>query len=281
MELLKANKRSQKLRRERELEKEIAEKCKLVLKMIEEEKSRGKLPLLPEKEDIKILNDVNKEREELKKARAVLAKEKAKVKQAIARAREITKVHEPASGRGAGRAKRPQTGDLIDCVGCGKPIPHANYSRHQGSCFAKLEHAEVTGLRPSESEDGSQIVHCDYFDRSGKQTYCKKLKASCVRHSGFSSYRAKKKENVLVCGCPLSTGEYCNAPRKTCLKHIDWENIKQANILLLELTHMQTEKQLKFEEKVTGKRMVTRRGLLVDKVDGQQPVHTGSDEPKT
>jgi len=44
---------------------------------------------------------------------------------------------------------------------------------------------------------------------------------------------------------------------------------------------MQTEKQLKFEEKVTGKRMVTRRGLLVDKVDGQQPVHTGSDEPKT
>jgi len=211
------------------------------------------------------LNDINKEREELKKSRALLAKEKHKVMHAISRAREVAKVHEHNTGRGSGRTKRTQPGDLIDCVGCGKPIPHANYSRHHGSCFAKLEHnGEVTGPRQTESEDGSQIVHCDYFDRSTK-SYCKKLKASCVRHSGFSSYRAKKKENVLVCGCPLSTGEYCSYARKTCVKHVDWENIKQASILLVEMTHMQTEKQLKYEEKVTGKRLVLRRGLLEDK----------------
>jgi len=40
---------------------------------------------------------------------------------------------------------------------------------------------------------------------------------------------------------------------------------------------MQTEKQLKYEEKLTGKRMVTRRGLLVE--EGQN-VHPSSDDPK-
>jgi len=54
MEQLKAHKRTVKMRRDHDLEKEIAEKCKLVLKMIEEEKASDKPLLLPEKEDLKI-----------------------------------------------------------------------------------------------------------------------------------------------------------------------------------------------------------------------------------
>uniref|UniRef100_A0A6B2L5R7 CXXC-type zinc finger protein 1 n=1 Tax=Arcella intermedia TaxID=1963864 RepID=A0A6B2L5R7_9EUKA len=259
-EQLKSIKADQNQRKEALIEKEIAEKRKTVLEMIEKDKLSG-LPIsLPEQEDLKILEDVNKEREELKKAQAALAREKTKIKSAMAKAR-ATKTSEAA--RGAGRGKRSGTLDLIDCVGCGKPVAYSTYSRHHVSCFAKLELAEVSGTRPSESEDGSQIVHCDYYDRSNF-SYCKKLKASCVRHSGLNSYRSKKKEEVQICGCPLSNNEFCTLSRKTCNKHVDWENIKNASILLLELTHMQNEKQLKFEEKIAGKRMARRRRLIPD-----------------
>jgi len=129
--------------------------------------------------------------------------------------------------------------------------------------FKKFESEQITSSRPTDLEDGTQIVHCDYYDLPSK-SYCKKLKASCVRHSGLSSFRGKK-ENVLLCGCPKTSGQnYCNALRKNCSKHEDWENIRQADILLMELTYMQTEKQLIYEEKITGKRMARRRHLMDD-----------------
>jgi len=85
------------------------------------------------------------------------------------------------------------SGDIIDCFGCGKPFNLVAYTRHCSSCFAKLEQDDVVGLLPSESEDGSNILHCDYYDRTTK-TYCKKLMASCIRHSRLISPRSKKKK---------------------------------------------------------------------------------------
>lgn len=110
----------------------------------------------------------------------------------------------------------------------------------------------VTGIEPTEAEDGCQIVHCDFYDQT-KKSYCKKLKASCVRHSGMSTYRGKgqsKEEAVEVCSCPLHKGGFCLASRKACILHQDWENVRQANIYLLELSVTQTQKSLNYYQKV-------------------------------
>ena len=60
-----------------------------------------------------------------------------------------------------------------------------------------MESEPVTGTIPTETEDGGQIVHCDVYDPANKG-FCKKLKASCARHSGLSSYRQRRGNEVEV-----------------------------------------------------------------------------------
>jgi len=213
---------------------------------------------LADKDDIKSLEELRNEREELEKAKIETVNEKQLLQSAIDQARNI----QPSSisddsAANRDRRKKIAVSESIDCLGCGSPIAVHAFMKHSVSCFAKIEQVDFSGPRPTESEDGSQIVHCDFYD-PGTKTYCKKLKASCPKHSGFSSYRMRNKDTVLACGCPSADGTYCLVKRSSCQKHTDWENVKQASLLLAELGHMQTEKMLNFEEKVIAKRIMAR-----------------------
>jgi hypothetical protein len=118
------------------------------------------------------------------------------------------------------------------------------------------------GQAPTVSEDGSAIVACDAYDKNSG-TYCKKLRASCAKHSPFSSkYTQKRPDTVAVCGCPLSNGDFCKKGRKECVKHAEWCNHRQASILLMEISYAQLEKALNFEEKLMMTRILTRHDLI-------------------
>jgi len=230
-----------------------------VMEAIKQDMASGKPLVQSEQQDLEIINYINKEYTLLEQARAVLALDKSNLEKAIERAHAMYEDVSEESGR-TKKLRSQSTGDIYCCFGCGKLFNQQGYARHTTECFIKIESQnEVTGIRPTDSEDGTHIVHCDFYDGSAK-TYCKQLKASCVHHSEFNTTtRSKKKENDLVCGCPLSSGNYCSTPRNSCMKHTDWEGVKQANMLILELHYSMKEKQLKYEEKITKIRMTDRR----------------------
>lgn len=49
-------------------------------------------------------------------------------------------------------------------------------------------------------------------------------------------FKDAKVSDTDVCGCPLvrrvfePTGEFCRAPKKSCLKHYQWEKLRRAEI---------------------------------------------------
>jgi hypothetical protein len=145
----------------------------------------------------------------------------------------------------------------------------------------------VTGIHPSEAVDGAEIIYCDYFDKHTKM-YCKKLFASCTKHQFGKKRRADLPEAEVrtnrrmafklfsdiyrliyfllrmsmsiylflllsyhkVCACPLSDGTFCPLPSRACQKHIDWEAIKQAALMLEERSLEELSKGVDFEEQV-------------------------------
>jgi len=242
IEQLKDYQKNLKHNREQDIENRTAQSYTRAMDIIQEELASGKILSLPEQEDLNQINHIKSQYDELKKSREVLSEEKAVLEKAIENARRSDEINETDDS--SLRVKK-RTQEAIDCFGCGEPFSMAVYAKHSTTCFVKLETQEVTGSGPTDSRDVhlSNILHCDHYDSSTK-TYCKKLKASCAWHCEFAAAKSKKKtDNVLMCGCPLSSGSYCRVPRSTCLKHLDWENIKRANIMLTELNFMQTEKK--------------------------------------
>lgn len=75
------------------------------------------------------------------------------------------------------------------------------------SCDMQHESEMVTGTHRTESTQGSDIIHCEYYDKNTK-LYCKKLYASCTRHQ-FGLKRKADLQDAEVRGLvALLTGRF-------------------------------------------------------------------------
>lgn len=76
-------------------------------------------------------------------------------------------------------------------------------------------------------------MFCDFYNPVNK-TYCKRLRVLCPEHC-----KDPKIGDNEVCGCPLVTnvfdltGEFCRAPKKSCVKHYVWEKLRRAEVINL------------------------------------------------
>lgn len=76
-------------------------------------------------------------------------------------------------------------------------------------------------------------MFCDYYNPINK-TYCKRLRVLCPEHC-----KDPKIGDNEVCGCPLVvnvfdlTGEFCRAPKKSCIKHYVWEKLRRAEVVFV------------------------------------------------
>ncbi|RVE40067.1 hypothetical protein evm_015283 [Chilo suppressalis] len=71
-----------------------------------------------------------------------------------------------------------------------------------------------------------------------------------------------------VCGCPLvkrvfePTGEFCRAPKKSCLKHYQWEKLRRAEIDMERVRQWLRLDELVEQERSIRLAMASRAGVL-------------------
>ncbi|KAI5632431.1 CXXC zinc finger domain-containing protein [Phthorimaea operculella] len=115
------------------------------------------------------------------------------------------------------------------CITCGHEIHSRTAVKHMEKCFIKYEAQASFGSRHRTRIEG-QSMFCDFFNPNNG-TYCKRLRVMCPEH-----FKDPKVSDTDVCGCPLvrnvfePTGEFCRAPKKSCLKHYQWEKLRRAEI---------------------------------------------------
>lgn len=229
-----------------------------ILETISKDEEGGNPVSAMETEDIDSLNALEEERNHLIASKEDINKQKEELDLFLKNRFQYSLAD--AENESKGRKGSKKDADYFDCFGCGKSIVLLNYPAHSLTCFHKIESEVVTGLYKTELEQGCQIVHCDYYDRSSK-VYCKKLKASCARHCPYGKRNKKEVGEPEVCACPLDGGNFCTLAHNKCQKHQDWENIKQSSILLAETSLGESEKAVNSEEKRILERMFKRRGL--------------------
>ncbi|GBP58620.1 CXXC-type zinc finger protein 1 [Eumeta japonica] len=125
--------------------------------------------------------------------------------------------------------KEPDDETSMYCITCGHEIHSRTAVKHMEKCFVKYEAQASFGSRHRTRIDG-QSMFCDYYNPVNG-TYCKRLRVMCPEH-----FKDPKVSDTEVCGCPLvrdvftPTGEFCRAPKKSCLKHYQWEKLRRAEI---------------------------------------------------
>jgi len=240
-------------RNEAKQHEELEKKFEIVMKMIKEDKPMS----LAEKEDLLAMEETAKERQALKEQVAETEVLKKELQTHLSNARK-----DFSKEKGDKKKTKPKNWDTIDCFGCGQSFQTHKWPKHVSTCYAKLEMEPVTATYATDLDDGTQVVHCDFLDPNTK-TYCKKLKAACPRHSGYVSYRNKRTEpEPELCGYPTREGgALCSASRRECLKHQDWENLRNASLALDEINQQQTERSIAYDERIVMQRMASRRGL--------------------
>lgn len=115
------------------------------------------------------------------------------------------------------------------CVTCGVELNQKGALRHMEKCFSKFEAQTSFGSIYKTRIEGSSMF-CDYYNAQQK-VYCKRLKVLCPEHT-----KEPKVGPEEICGCPLvtnvfeETGEFCQAPKRKCNKHLSWEKLHRAEI---------------------------------------------------
>ncbi|CAH0728256.1 unnamed protein product, partial [Brenthis ino] len=147
------------------------------------------------------------------------------------------------------------------CITCGHEIHSRTAVKHMEKCFIKYEAQASFGSRHRTRIDG-QSMFCDYYN-SVNGTYCKRLRVMCPEH-----FKDPKVSDTDVCGCPLvrnvfePTGEFCRAPKKSCLKHYQWEKLRRAEIDMERVRQWLRLDELVEQERSIRLAMASRAGVL-------------------
>ncbi|CAH0594112.1 unnamed protein product [Chrysodeixis includens] len=147
------------------------------------------------------------------------------------------------------------------CITCGHEIHSRTAVKHMEKCFVKYEAQASFGSRHRTRIDG-QSMFCDYYNPINA-TYCKRLRVMCPEH-----FKDPKVGDQDVCGCPLvrkvfkPTGEFCRAPKKSCLKHYQWEKLRRAEIDMERVRQWLKLDELVEQERSIRLAMASRAGVL-------------------
>ncbi|XP_050672022.1 CXXC-type zinc finger protein 1-like isoform X2 [Leptidea sinapis] len=147
------------------------------------------------------------------------------------------------------------------CITCGHEIHSRTAVKHMEKCFIKYESQSSFGSRHLTRIDG-QSMFCDYYNATNG-TYCKRLRVMCPEH-----FKDPKVSDTDVCGCPLVrntfklTGEFCRAPKKSCLKHYQWEKLRRAEIDMERVRQWLKLDELVEQERSIRLAMASRAGVL-------------------
>ncbi|XP_026760648.2 CXXC-type zinc finger protein 1-like [Galleria mellonella] len=147
------------------------------------------------------------------------------------------------------------------CITCGHEIHSRTAVKHMEKCFMKYEAQASFGSRHRTRIDG-QSTFCDYYNPVNG-TYCKRLRVMCPEH-----FKDPKVNDTDVCGCPLvrnvfePTGEFCRAPKKSCLKHYQWEKLRRAEIDMERVRQWLRLEDLVEQERSIRLAMASRAGVL-------------------
>lgn len=115
------------------------------------------------------------------------------------------------------------------CITCGHEIHNRTAIKHMEKCFNKYESQASFGSIFKTRIEGNNMF-CDFYNTLNA-TYCKRLRVLCPEHC-----KDPKIGEFEICGCPLVTnvfnltGEFCRAPKKSCVKHYVWEKLRRAEI---------------------------------------------------
>lgn len=158
--------------------------------------------------------------------------------------------------------KEPDEEMSTYCITCGHEIHSRTAVKHMEKCFVKHEAQASFGSRYRTSVDAGTSMFCDYYNPINA-TYCKRLRVLCPEHS-----KDPKVSDTDVCGCPLvknvfeSTGEFCRAPRKSCLRHHVWEKLRRAEIDMERVRQWLKVDELMEQERHIRLAMASRAGVL-------------------
>ncbi|XP_014218351.1 CXXC-type zinc finger protein 1 [Copidosoma floridanum] len=147
------------------------------------------------------------------------------------------------------------------CITCGHEISSKTAIKHMEKCFNKYESQASFGSIFKTRIEG-QVMFCDYFNPIN-HTYCKRLRVLCPEHC-----KDPKISDTEVCGCPLvtnvfdATGEFCRAPKKSCVKHYVWEKLSRAEIDMERVRQWIKVDELVEQERQIRTNMAARAGVL-------------------
>ncbi|XP_057341133.1 CXXC-type zinc finger protein 1-like [Microplitis mediator] len=147
------------------------------------------------------------------------------------------------------------------CITCGHEIHSRTAIKHMEKCFNKYESQASFGSIFKTRIEG-QVMFCDFFNPINR-TYCKRLRVLCPEHC-----KDPKINDTQVCGCPLvtnvfdMTGEFCRAPKKSCVKHYVWEKLRRAEIDMERVRQWLKIDELVEQERQIRSNMATRAGVL-------------------
>lgn len=147
------------------------------------------------------------------------------------------------------------------CITCGHEIHNRTAIKHMEKCFNKYESQASFGSIFKTRIEGNNMF-CDFYN-SSNHTYCKRLRVLCPEHC-----KDPKISEFEVCGCPLVTdvfdltGEFCRAPKKSCVKHYVWEKLRRAEIDMERVRQWLKMDELIEQERQLRHNMASRAGVL-------------------
>lgn len=180
-------------------------------------------PSVAEEKNIKALDAVRKQQLEVKQILQELDKRHKELDLIIERAKSAT--IDPNQDNDA----EDESETTTYCITCGHEIHSRTAIKHMEKCFNKYEsQASFSSIFKTRIE--GNVMFCDFYNPANK-TYCKRLRVLCPEHC-----KDPKIGDNEVCGCPLVTnvfdltGEFCRAPKKSCVKHYVWEKLRRAEV---------------------------------------------------
>ncbi|XP_023947921.1 CXXC-type zinc finger protein 1 isoform X2 [Bicyclus anynana] len=210
-------------------------------------------PCVAEQQNRKALEGVRSSLARAQAALRTLDKQHVELDKMVARAKVATIV--------LSDDKEAEDETSMYCITCGHEIHSRTAVKHMEKCFVKYEAQASFGSRHRTRIDG-QSMFCDFYNPSNA-TYCKRLRVMCPEH-----FKDPKVSDTEVCGCPLvrnvfeSSGDFCRAPKKSCLKHYQWEKLRRAEIDMERVRQWLRLDELVEQERNIRLAMASRAGVL-------------------
>ncbi|XP_046395582.1 CXXC-type zinc finger protein 1-like isoform X1 [Ischnura elegans] len=212
-------------------------------------------PCVAEEQNKKALETVRRKQQEARKMLQELDVRHKKLDEVVELAKTVTV--DPRS-----EDEVEEEGEMsMYCITCGHEIHSRTAVRHMEKCFNKYESQASFGSVYKTHIEGNNMF-CDYYNPNS-HTYCKRLRVLCPEHC-----KDPKVSDFEVCGCPLVTnvfepvGDFCRAPKKSCMKHYCWEKLRRAQIDMERVRQWLRIDELMEQERQIRHNMASRAGVL-------------------